>query len=120
MTCNLAFTAYSIQCSFTSKQIQVMKQQTLLVNFTAAFLLIAITMGGAVMIAVARHDIAVSFGAPEWLVSLLYAIFFFLAGIAAIPFDTWIRKWGYRKALTCAGISTLIGGIVCYQSTDFL
>jgi predicted MFS family arabinose efflux permease len=88
-------------------------------NFFAAFLLIAISMGPAVMIAVERKDIAASFGAPEWLISLLYALYFFGAGFGGLLLDRLIRRCGPRAVLFLGATGNMVGGIAGHYAASF-
>jgi len=94
-------------------------QQQDIANFVAAFLLIALSMGPAVMIAVERRDIAMSFGTPEWLISLLYALFFFGAGFGGLLLDQPIRRYGLRAVLFLGATGNIVGAIACNHAASF-
>jgi MFS family permease len=72
-----------------------------------------------VMIAVQRKEIAASFGTPEWLISLLYALFFFGAGFGGLLLDQLIRRCGPRRVLFLGAIGNVVGGIACYYARSF-
>jgi MFS family permease len=95
-----------------------MQRLQLRANFFAAFLLIALSMGPAVMIAVERNAIATSFGTPEWLISLLYAVFFFGAGFGGLLLDRLVRRCGLRTVLLLGATGNIVGSLAAYYAAS--
>src|SRR5947207_6161680 len=93
-----------------------MQRLGLSANFIAAFLLIALSIGPAVMIAVERKAIAASFGTPEWTISLLYALFFFGAGFGGLLLEQPIRRYGLRAVLFLGAAGNIVACIAGYYA----
>jgi MFS family permease len=89
-------------------------------NFFAAFLLIALAAGPAVMIAVERRAIAWNLDTLEWVISLLYAVFFFCTGFGGVLVDYLIRWRGPRVTLLLGATGNICGAIGCYYATGLL